>query len=1027
MSRFATAVALMICGVVADAWSAGRPMAMDRTHYEIGPGEPIELAAPGETVAFLLKAKTRRVKANGAEASGIVVAPSTSGDRVLLATSLRTKPGEYAVELSATSDSGDLRTATLTVTVGPHQTVPSNATRPPVVLLNGWETGYTGVCPVSSNSAATFGNLGQYLASDGVPVVYFFDNCVEDPGQPIEVLGNDLSLFLNSIQFDNGAPVTQIDLVAHSMGGLIVRSYLAGLQLNTTLTPPANTLVRKLVLIATPNFGSFVAANFASGIPTGTQSAEVIPGSSFLYNLATWNQRGDDLRGVDAIAVVGNAGAYVPSAGAITSFPNASDGLVSLTSAAAGFASVGSPPTRIVPFCHVDPAAFINPNLGTMNCVAPGIANVTSTSHSTGQIVRSFLAGTTNWMSIGGSPSADPYLSKDGGMFFGLANSVAQFFVDLSQVVWGTLQLQTGGDGNTIFFNDLVFGTGQFVATSHSAGNVNCGSFSEPAGFFTVVRCKMATLIQSIGPLASGPGKVVNGGSNITISGSNFATQCNGCQVLAIPAGSSTGPSLSVSSWTNQSITAALPSTLSGLLTIVVKAAPGSDSMNIMVASATSLSATPSTLQFAYMTGGTAPAAQPIQIAASGGALSFTATSSASWLSVTPASGTTPASLSVSVAPAGMSPGNYTGNIQITAAGASNSPISVAVTLTVTAVPPTLGVSPQALTYNYTFGGAHPAAQTLSIVNAGSGSLSWTASASAFWIGLSATTGNAPATLSVSVNPANLAAGTYTSSVQIAAAGALGSPVSVAVTLVVQGTQPAGNITAAVNAGSYQTGFASATFVTIFGTNLSQSTQTWQVQDFVNGILPTSLDGVSVTINGMPAYVEYISPTQLNVLAPDDPVVGAVQVQVTAAQQASNNLTAQKQQFAPAWFTIDNGVYVAAAHANGTLVGKANLFAGVTTQPAQPGETLQVYGGGFGPTNPALPTANLVTTAAALANSVQITIGGVTAPVVFAGLVESGLYQFNVTVPSLPNGDAPIVATINGVQTQSGVSLTIQQ
>ena len=72
---------------------------------------------------------------------------------------------------------------------------------------------------------------------------------------------------------------------------------------------------------------------------------------------------------------------------------NASDGLVSLTSAALGFASTNSAVTRVVPYCHVDPSAFTNTTWGTFNCNAAGIANVTSTSHYTGQIVRSFSGG----------------------------------------------------------------------------------------------------------------------------------------------------------------------------------------------------------------------------------------------------------------------------------------------------------------------------------------------------------------------------------------------------------------------------------------------------------------------------------------------------------------------------------------------------------------------------------------------------------------------------------------------------------
>jgi uncharacterized protein (TIGR03437 family) len=175
---------------------------------------------------------------------------------------------------------------------------------------------------------------------------------------------------------------------------------------------------------------------------------------------------------------------------------------------------------------------------------------------------------------------------------------------------------------------------------------------------------------------------------------------------------------------------------------------------------------------------------------------------------------------------------------------------------------------------------------------------------------------------------------------------------------------------------------------------------------------------VSVMIDGKPAYVEYISPTQINVLAPDDTTVGSVSVQVTVNDQQSNTLTVQEQEFAPSFFA--NSGIVAAEHANYSVIG--------TTSPAAPGETILLYGTGFGPTTPATPTGQLVTTAAVLANSVQITIGGVTVTPAYAGLVESGLYQFNVTVPAtLPNGSAAIVASIGGVQTQSGVSISVHQ
>jgi uncharacterized protein (TIGR03437 family) len=523
----------------------------------------------------------------------------------------------------------------------------------------------------------------------------------------------------------------------------------------------------------------------------------------------------------------------------------------------------------------------------------------------------------------------------------------------------------------------------------------------------------------------------VSTGGTITITGTDFGTsQCNGCKVTALAAGATTAQTLQISSWKSTAIAAILPATFTGFVTITVYSATGTDSMAIIAAlpNPSIISVSPENLQFGYTIGGTVPAAQPIQITNSGsGTLAWSASATSSWLGLSPASGTGPATLSVSVATAGLGAGTYTGAVQISAQGASNTPLSVPVTLTITQALPSLAVAPQALSFNYAVGGAAPAAQSVSISNAGAGTLNWTASTVDYWLAVSPASGPAPGTLSVSINPANLAAGTYTSTVQIAAAGAIGSPASIAITLVVQGTQPPPSITAVANAESYQPGVASATWVSIFGSNLSTSTYTWQASDIVNGMLPTSLQSVSVMIDGLPALVEYISPTQINLLPPDSAAIGPVQVQVTTAEQTSNSLTVQETQYSPAFFTFDNGAYLDALHTDYSLVASAGLLPGVTTRPAQPGETILLYGTGFGPTNPPLPTTQVVTTAEPLANSVQVTIGGTVAAVSFAGLVGSGTYQFNVTVPSLPNGDALVVATIGGVSTQTGVSVTVQQ
>lgn len=244
--------------------------------------------------------------------------------------------------------------------------------------------------------------------------------------------------------------------------------------------------------------------------------------------------------------------------------------------------------------------------------------------------------------------------------------------------------------------------------------------------------------------------------------------------------------------------------------------------------------------------------------------------------------------------------------------------------------------------------------------------------------------------------------------------------------VVSSGTSAGVRINSVVNGASFQPGIASSAWITIFGTNLSQSTRLWTSSDFVDNNLPTELDGVSATVNGSPAYVSYVSPTQVNVLVPDDATVGQVQVQLITAQGASNAFAVDKRAMAPTFFQFSGTSYAAATRANGTYVGKPGLIQGGTFAPAKPGEIISLWGTGFGLTNPWLPAAKLVTHAATLANSVTILIGGQQAQVSFAGRSASGLDQFNVTVPAtLADGDHTVLARIGGVQTQGGVFVTV--
>ena len=231
-------------------------------------------------------------------------------------------------------------------------------------------------------------------------------------------------------------------------------------------------------------------------------------------------------------------------------------------------------------------------------------------------------------------------------------------------------------------------------------------------------------------------------------------------------------------------------------------------------------------------------------------------------------------------------------------------------------------------------------------------------------------------------------------------------------------------ITAVLNVSGGAPVISQNTWIEIMGHGLAPDTRAWGSADFVGGQMPTQLDGVSVTVNGKPAFVEYISPTQVNVLTPIDSVSGTVQVRLQNGSVVAN-LPVQVQPYAPGFFQFGAGPYVAATHADGAYLGPASLYPGVTT-PAKPNEVIVLYADGFGQTTPAIVNGSEVQSGTLPANP-TIKIGGSTAQVQFAGVISPGLYQFNVMVPgNLPDGDAPVSADYNGFSTQSGALITIQ-
>ncbi len=233
-------------------------------------------------------------------------------------------------------------------------------------------------------------------------------------------------------------------------------------------------------------------------------------------------------------------------------------------------------------------------------------------------------------------------------------------------------------------------------------------------------------------------------------------------------------------------------------------------------------------------------------------------------------------------------------------------------------------------------------------------------------------------------------------------------------------------ITQVANAASNNPNIAPNTWVAIQGANLAGTTRTWEAADFANDQMPKQLDGVSATVNGKSAYIYYISPTQVNILTPPDAIEGTVMVQATNGGLAGNSFTAQAQARSPSFFVFGAGPHVAATHADGSYLGPATLYPGVTT-PAKPGETVVLYGNGFGTTStPVVPGSSVQS--GTLPATPAIQIGGITASVLFAGLVAPGEFQFNVVVPlNVPDGDNAVTALYEGSVTQSGVVLRVER
>ena len=177
---------------------------------------------------------------------------------------------------------------------------------------------------------------------------------------------------------------------------------------------------------------------------------------------------------------------------------------------------------------------------------------------------------------------------------------------------------------------------------------------------------------------------------------------------------------------------------------------------------------------------------------------------------------------------------------------------------------PTLSLGSSSLTFSGTVGAGNPSAQTVSVSNTGTGTLNWTAAKASSWLTLSATAGTAPSTISMGINAAGLAAGTYTDTVTVSSAGATGSPKTVSVTLNLAASAPAPPTAPGLSLSRTSVGFANVIgaadpavqSVSIMKTGTAimnwtaAKTQNWVTLSATSGTAPSTLN-IGVVTAGM--------------------------------------------------------------------------------------------------------------------------------------------------------------------------------
>lgn len=442
---------------------------------------------------------------------------------------------------------------------------------------------------------------------------------------------------------------------------------------------------------------------------------------------------------------------------------------------------------------------------------------------------------------------------------------------------------------------------------------------------------------------------------------------------------------------------------------------------------------TPTALSFSQTAGGAPPASQNLTLSTGGSpqqpyAVSiFDGTLPAGLVSVSPSSGNTPGQLAVSILQNSLAAGTYTGGLSVSVPSAGNTPVSVPITLRVGAGAPTAIVTPATLTFAYQLGSDPPAGQQLS-TTATAGQLNLTASVATEsggdWLGITPQAGATPGSFTVFVKPSNLAVKSYKGTITLTPASGTGVAVTVPVVFNVSETTIP-KISSIINAASGVRGFISpGEIITVTGSAMGPASDNVFALTADNTV-DTTLAGTRVLFDEFPSPLLYVSAGQINAIVPYE-IAGRTTVSVAVEKQGvrSDAFTIQNNSSAPGLFTVtQNG------RGQGAILNQDGSYNTVAT-PAARGSIVQIFGTGEGVTQPGGVTGSVTKTMRVAAGRVRATVGGIPAEVLFAGAAPeavAGLLQVNVRIPAdALSGDVPLVISVDGTNSQTGVTVAVQ-